>query len=494
MPAPTLRSAATVLALLALTSPAHADDVRWQFQGSAQVGWTDNVLTAPDEETRTPEDPERIEDGFVILSPTIALLIEDARVLHTIAYGFGASLYFGGEGNSYSNGLSYVSRWQLSPSTDLALGAGVAYTQTNNFNLLGGANQTTVGVVPAEAVEVVSASVSEGIEHALDANWTVNQTTSATGLFTIGQPTKNFLFGASGGFEREWEYTALGANSSVEFLWTPDATDEFDNEITGQETIIARLAGTWGYQLSDRWSTSAQAGGLIATAFRSTFDADGNEVTPQPILQPFGSASLDFGDEYGTAGISVEHNVSPNVLIGTAQLTDTATLRAGLPLGRETGLAISGTGAAGLSRVVRVDGTFGPRLVLFVADGGLSYTPRPAPYLSFDGRYQFTKQMLANEEDRELLDPEEGLRETSRHTVLFGVTFTYPPLVEEAGETPVFRPTPTATGDILAGVQDARAQQERTEELQEKRDRRQKDDEKKDKDGLYGPVGDDESE
>ena len=78
--------------------------------------------------------------------------------------------------------------------------------------------------------------------------------------------------------------------------------------------------------------------------------------------------------------------------------------------------------------------------------------------------------------------------------MLFGVTFTYPPLVEEAGETPVFRPTPTASGDILAGVQDARAQQEKTEELQEKRDRRQKDEDKKDSDGLYGPVGDDESE
>lgn len=495
MPAPTLRQAATVLALLAIASPAHADDVRWQVQASAQGGWTDNVLTAPDPETATPQDPAVIEDGFIILAPTVAVLIEDARVLHTLAYGFGATLYFGGEGNSYSNGLSYVSRWQLSRSTDMALGGAIAYTQTNNFNVLGGANQTAVGFVPAEPVEVLSLAVSEGIEHALDANWTLNQTTSATGLFTIGQVTKNFLFGASAGAERQFQYTTLGVNQSTEFLWVPTETDEFDNEIPGQETIIARLAGTWSYQLSDRWSTAASAGGLVASAFSATFDADGNEIDPKPVLQPFGNASIDFGDEYGTAGLSVEHNVSPNVLLGTAQLSDTATLRVGLPIGLQTGITITGTGAAGQSRIIRPDGEFGPRLYLFVADGGIGWSPRPAPYLSFDARYQYTKQMLADESQRDLLDPQEGLRETSRQTVLFGVTLTYPPLVEEqAGDTPVFRPTPTQSGDILSGVRDARSQQERTEEIQDKRDRREDGRGRRDSDGTYAPIGDDENE
>lgn len=489
--------ALVALAMIGGASTAAADDLRFQLQGSVQAGYTDNVAQAPDEQV-LPDDPERDADGFLILSPTVAMLIEDAKVLHTFAYGFGATLYFThSEANSYSHGVSYVSRWNLTPATDLALGLSGAYTSTAAFNLLGGADQTTVGLLPGgEAVEVISVAVTEGIEHAIDDNWSVNQTASAVGLFTLGQVQRNFLFSASGGLERGFEYHTLGASLSGEVLWTPTVEDDAGNEIRGNQTLIARLAGTWSYRLNDYWTSNVAAGGLMATQLGEARNEEGEVVDATPIVQPYGLASIDFADELGNAGLSVEHNVSPNVLTGSVQMTDTATLRVGVPLGRDTGFAVTSTGALGLARVLDVDGTFGPRLVLIVADAGLAYAPPPVPYLSFDLRYQFTKQNLLNPDDAEDLDPQDGLRESHRHTALFGITVTYPPLREEPGaEGAVFRPTPTAGGDILSGVRDARDATERAEEIQEKRERsRGQGGGRKDNDGQYAPIGDDENE
>ncbi len=485
------------LATLGVASSALADDVRFQLQGTVQAGYTDNVAQAPDEQV-LPDDPAREADGLLILGPTLVMFVEDAKVLHTFAYGFGATLYFThSEANSYSHGLSYVSRWNLTPATDLALGLSGAYTSTAAFNLLGGADQTTVNLLPGRVpVQVISVAATQGIEHAIDDNWSVNQTAQAVGLFTIGQVQKNFLFAGSGGLEREFEYHTLGANLSAEVLWTPTLEDDAGNEIRGNQTLIARLAGSWGYRLNDYWTSNISAGGLVATQLGEARNEEGDAVDAKPLVQPYGLASIDFADELGGAGLSVEHNVSPNVLTGSVQLTDTATLRAGVPLGRDTGLSVTTTGALGIARVLEVDGTFGPRLVLIVTDAGLAYAPPPVPFLSFDLRYQFTKQNLLNPDDAADLDPQDGLRESHRHTAIFGLTFTYPPLREEPGaEGAVFRPTPGAGGDILNGVRDARDATEKAEEIQEKRDRtRDKDGGEKDSDGQYAPIGDDENE
>src|SRR5690606_18897674 len=119
-------------------------------------------------------------DGLLILAPTLALILEAESSTHTLAYGFGTTLYFQNpDANSYSNGLSWASAFQLSETVDLAVGAAGTYAQTGAFNLLGGADATNVAPQPVGLVDIISVGVTEGLEVAISENWSFNQTLGA---------------------------------------------------------------------------------------------------------------------------------------------------------------------------------------------------------------------------------------------------------------------------------------------------------------------------
>lgn len=463
-------------------------DTRWQAGMSAQVGVTDNVAQTPD--PATPADPSPEADGLAVLSPTIALIFETASASHTLAYGFGTTLYFThGEANSYSNGISYTSRYSLSPTVDLALGAGAAYTQTNAFNLLGGANATVVGVQPANPVEVISVTAAQGLEIALTDVWSLNQTVAGTALFQLENGTPNYLLGATVGATREFTLDTFGMGVGADFLFQPETED-----VGGQRQLLLRVFGSWTHDLSDQWSTTLTVGGVLGRQLGQAVDEGGLPIPSNTVVQPYGRASIDFQDDFGNAGFSIEHNVAPNVLTGSAQMTDTATLRAGLPLG-DSGFVLAGTGAVGMARVLDVDGTFSDDVVLlFVADAGLGYVVPALPELSLDLRYQFTKQTPADG----ALSQDAEVQAITRNTVLLGATMVWPPADaaggNAAGATPVFRPTPAGNQDILGGVRDAREQAAEETEQRERRERRNGG---RDTDGQYDGVrggGGEESE
>ncbi len=492
-----LAAASAAAAALVASGVAEAQvDPRWQVGASVQGGITDNVAQTPDPD---PDDPDAVQpqtDGLLVLSPTIALILDAESSTHTFAYGFGTTLYFQNpEANSYSNGLSWASIFQLSETVDLALGAAGTYAQTGAFNLLGGADATNVAIQPAGLVEVISVGVTQGLEVAIDENWSFNQTLGGTAIFQLDQPRRTNLLSASVGLTREFQYDTLGGNFGAELLRQPAVDPFVDDEgienpgSPSNTQLILRLTGSWTHALSERWSTTLAAGGLLALQLGEAFDENGDPVNPPPVAQPYGLASIDFTDDFGSAGLQIQHDVSPNVLTGSAQLTDTATLRAGLPIGRETGLLFTTTGAAGMARNLDVDGTFGPRFLLFVADAGLSYALPPLPELSIDLRYQFTKQMPADPDDPEA--EAAGLQSVTRNTVLLGMSITFPPAAEGGGvaAAAVFQPTPTGGSDILAGVRAARETREDEAEAEERRGRG-----KEDRDGKYGPGEEKEAE
>jgi hypothetical protein len=252
----------------------------------------------------------------------------------------------------------------------------------------------------------------------------------------------------------------------------------------GNTQLILRVTGTWNHALTERWTTTLAVGGLAAFQLGEAFDENGAPLSPPPVLQPYGLAAINYNDEIGTVGFQVEHTVAPNVLTGSAQLTDTATLRAGMPLGQDSGFSISGTAAAGMARNLDVDGTFGPRFLLLVGDAGVSYAVPSLPELSFDLRYQFTKQVAQDPDDPAVAAA--GLQALTRHAGLFGVAMTFPPAAEGGGAAAaaVFRPTPTGSEDILAPAREARDRRERDEEEGERRDP------DRDRDGQYGDSSD----
>jgi len=466
-----LSTSVATLALVAIAPLGEAFaqvDTRYQAGMSVQVGVTDNVAQAPDVAEGDVNAVPPQADGLAVLSPSVALVFETANASHTLAYGFGATLYFmNSEANAYSNGLSYTSRFALSPTVDLALGVGAAYTQTNAFNILAGANAVAVGLQPADAIEVISLTAAQGIEIALTDVWSMNQTASGTTLLQLSTETRNYLLGASVGATREFTLDTFGMGVGADFLVQPAA-----DGVAGNNQLILRATGTWTHALSDQWSTTVAAGGVLANQVGQAIDAVGVPIPSTPVIQPYGLAAINFQDDFGTAGFSIEHNVTPNLLTGSAQLTDTATLRTGLPIS-DTGLLLAATGAAGTARVLQIDGTFAEDVVLvFVADAGLGYIVPALPELTLDLRYQFTKQTPADG----ALSADAEIQAITRNTVLLGATMVWPPAdaggAAAAGTAPVFRPTPAGGQEILGGVRDAREQAAQEAEDQERRERR----------------------
>jgi hypothetical protein len=457
-------------------------DTRWQAGMNAQVGVTDNVAQTPDPAEGDPNAVSPEADGLGIVSPSVALIMETAGASHTLAYAFGATLYFTHpEANSYSNGISYTSRYVLSPTVDLALGVGAAYTQTNAFNILNGAAATVVGVQPADPVEVVSFTAAQGLEIALSDVWSLNETVAGTALLQVGNDTRNYLLTGTVGATREFTLDTFGMGVGADFLFQPESEAAAENR-----QLILRAFGSWTRALSEDWSSTLSAGGILARQLGQAVDENALPIPSQTVVQPYGRAGIDFQNDFGTAGFSVEHTVAPNVLTGSAQLSDLATLRGGLPLG-QTGLLLAGTGAAGIAQVLEVDGTFSDDVVLlFVADVGLGYVVPALPELTLDLRYQFTRQAPADG----AADPDAQIQGITRNTALLGATIVWPPAEGGAanaagGASPVFRPTPAGNEDILGGVRDAREQRAQEAEDQERRERRNGG---TDSDGQYDGV------
>ena len=80
--------------------------------------------------------------------------------------------------------------------------------------------------------------------------------------------------------------------------------------------VVHRAALDWHHDWSEAWSHTVAAGALVV------YETDG----VSPVVNPAGSASINYASERGTAALSYAHAAQPNVVQQQMTLADTITL------------------------------------------------------------------------------------------------------------------------------------------------------------------------
>lgn len=417
------------IACVLVAKTASADvAVEWQGVAAATVGATTNVANTPES-----DDPQW--DGYASITPGIQFQFETPRTRQSLSYVLDYRLYFvHTEASALSNGLGYAFSADVSPSTVLSLGLGASETQASTFNLVGAAGTTPALTTPNDAYlitgyanQALTSEVGPGTNFAEGLSFTINDNIpiAADGSVASTSPSLTYLGSATLSLHHELYRDTLGGSFGSDIAAFPETGT--DTTTSPAHTDVShRAAFDWRHQYSESWSHALEVGALAAYQTK----------TPVPVVQPAGSASLEYTTERGSAALGYAHAIQPNLILRQLTLADTITLRGGLPLGKSN-FDLSGATAFLSSRSLTNE-KLSPVTYNFNADVALGWTKDPLPF-RLELRYQFSEQFgLGSDSD--------DIPEIRRQNLQF--TFTaYFPHAPETGAVPRLVPLPAPTSN-----------------------------------------------
>ena len=383
---------------------------------SAAGGFTDNVLSAPDSPPMGEVGPE--PDSFAEVRPGVQVNVDRRLSSHRLSYLLVATAYANHEeANSYLNRLDYNSLYLVSPRTDLQLTFGVEQGEQNSF---ANAAAGMVAALPVGPVNYVSGNALESVQWSIDARWRFIQelTFQAFHAFRdeMQPPQPRTYTGESHmAVNRETEQSLYGIDLRNNLGVTTEQIDEMNpmNNIPEQKVVINTLMGRWRRDLARDWEFELAVGPI------QVFPLDQPDVQ---VIEPGGTAALRYITEDGEVELAYAHDAAVNVFLGQTFITDSGTLRGGLPLVPEGRLTIgANVGFLRGREFNAVEGVFIATTNVFTSDASITWRPDDAFELSL--RYQVLKQ------DGELTP--EGMMQMAaapvtylRNTVLLEVTGT----------------------------------------------------------------------
>ncbi len=377
---------AAALAALAVVAPAPARaDESVATTLTASGGWTDNVLSAPNEPG--PTDPSIESDAFTQLSPGIVFSQESRRLLQVATYTFSANLFAShSEANSYSNQLGWQAIYSLSPRSELTLGASASNGRLNTFNTQGQASDTGLNQLPNGGVSFATGDVQESIRHELSRAWTLRQLAAARlfkPLDDMAALGTNVYWNNSFGAVHAWRYDSLGLDLRADYTAFGAGTSTNGTAIGSNKQITVGPSLRYLHDFTDSLSGEL-SGGAVAVV-------QANDLGSQ-IVQPVGTAALRYIRDAGRVELVARHTVAPNLFVAQTTANDEVLLRGGLPVPLVQRAGISGS--VGYSRGRILDAQMGGLIgstKLFVVDVAASWNPREALFVSL--RFQRFDQL-----------------------------------------------------------------------------------------------------
>jgi hypothetical protein len=397
---------------LCVPRQALAQDAGVQGVISVAIGYSDNILSAPD--APVPGRPGPQGSAFGEVSPGVVFYYETPRVSHALRYTFSATAAFQADAaDSLANNLAYSGRFETTERTELLLGLVATHGRVLAISGAQSAAVTPVEAAPPGATTqyYVQGGGTEALSFEVSENVRFEQGLSGQAYIPVeedaGRP-RVYNAGLSLGVERSWRDDSLGLTVSTAYT-------QFAEHTVGTALVFARhelvniVAGTWDHDYSDHWSSQLTLGAL--QAMRAT-DGGGQ------LYQPTGRAGILYTREEGQAELAFSHTVQPNVQIGTMVLQDELTLRAAVPIAASDSDALSLEAVGGLEQARALDerGDLADPLTVVVADAALTYTPLDLPVdLDLSIRYQLARQTA-----------DDVLQQFTRHTALLSLSLTVP--------------------------------------------------------------------
>jgi len=414
---------AMVLSVLAITTPAAAGDWSLHGLGSVELGWTDNVFSAPDE--TVVGAPQKESDFYTQVSPGALFTWELPRMIHELSYQLDANLYLD---NDEARGINQRLGWRgffvTSPLTELTVGATASTGTTSTFNTATTAATGELMILPSGQSDYRGVDVREGFNWQYTRETRFTQAARVVGFstdeHTTGAHSTGFEAGASVGADRSWRADALGIHLGADFV---RLTQDGAGMTTTSDQVLVPATLSWRRDLSRRWMSIVDVG---ATAIIPLIKVSAT------VVQPTVGASISYAPDWGSAALSVRRSVAPNLYIAQNTITDSAALSCWLPLPwlakdpREPKLTFQTT--LGVARTSILDAETSDAVSRFdigTFDLGLGYAI--ASQLSVGARYQF---LIQDSDEETMLQ----VYNYQRHTVLVSFSGRWPSRV--AGEIP----------------------------------------------------------
>jgi hypothetical protein len=413
----TLAAAALAAAVLTIGARRAHAKLSVQATGTATVGYTDNVLSAPDEQTAGTSP--RQGDALFQLIPGAVLAQEAPRFMQRLAYAFTADLFARhSEANSYSNTLDWVGTVQTSSTTKLTLTLQSQQGRISTFTVNQPSADATVGVLTSNnGTSYFSQNLAESFEATVTPAWHVTQGLLFRAFIPIDRGTQpdTYSLGANLGVDRYFRDDALGFVLSESFVEYVPPRDAFDMPTPDNLQFLTTLVGRWRRDWSRTWNTEADLGVISIVGL----PGDPTKAT-ETAWEPSALAALRWFEDFAAAELHYAHTAAPNTLAGNTFATDEVGLQAGVPLFKNKVL-IGTTVAYQHARLLAlVPGSPEATADLVLVDATIGW--QPLPELRVFARYALFDQFGA---------PPVGnvpavLPDLTRNLVMVGVNVTYP--------------------------------------------------------------------
>jgi hypothetical protein len=458
--------------------------VDWQVTVGASVGVTDNVANTPEPPDDPPEGTiEPQPDGFGSLTPSVEVTFESPGATQSLGWAFGYNFFFTHpEANTFSNALFYGVRAPVSPAVELAFGVTGSQTNLSTFNLVTSSANTPVTPNTGGDSLLFSAGVSQGISVEMTESSYFYEAASFGYTHTWidpGDDARTYVASGSLGFSKQFEYDTLLWDLGTTSQITPEqvipaGTQNVDGEVTTEDTTLPQLVEVlhganmnWARQWSDDWSTLLGIGAIVG--YDAAAEGDDFVVLPHPTWR----AALNYGNTLGTAALSYEHTVQPNLLLRQVTANDNVALVAAMPIPRSE-FDVGASGGYQVARAFLPTTGFGPPSGhTFLADASVGWIPNNW-FVRLELRYSYNRQIQGvQEEGSNLLTPD-----LERHMGLLTAQFGYPDSPTAGGAAPfVVVPAASANAEIIlnqAPKNEAGVESDEREDKKKKKEERDK--------------------
>jgi hypothetical protein len=408
------RRAALLCVALLLPATARAK-MQLQGQVTASAGWTDNILSSP-----TP-----IADFLFELKPSLIFTAGVPRFVSRLAYIFTADLFAThSSANSYNHRVDWSAFATTSKSTDILLHLAFSEGRLNTLTLGTGSALTTVTPLSNTTQEFAGLQANEAFTWDITSTWRFFQTIALNSYWPLNPRITPDTYDLDQHLisERAWRHDAVALDLKVDFaLFTqlngnvPDVTGRAVPGIVSpeQDVLVDALTIRWKHDYGHFWNTQIDIGVVESNLAHNTKSI---------IWQPAAFAAVRYLHPYGTAELTYTHLIAPNAIVASVFITDSAILRAALPLGHYEKTHLSFAASGGYQYAQGLDEVSGNTIShthIALADATLSWMPRIE--FSIYARYQFMDQ-IGNASGDDLLP----LPSFHKHTVMLGLTGTWP--------------------------------------------------------------------
>lgn len=374
-----------VLACAAVAArPAQAQDASLQAIFSGSIGFTDNVLSTPEQDPLGPE-----ADGFGSVSPGLVFRYDTPRTAQSLSYTFTRSFFFRhSEASSYTNTAVWAGRFTTSPTTELTLGLIGTQGQLNTFIRAQTPGQTSLSAVPPGGTVFVQGGVNEGFSKQLSPVVGVAQSASflVYSPLTEEPPARTYNATNTLSAQRLWrdDIGALALTFAYTHFENVTVGTPGSEQLESRDQLLNTFVASWQHDYRNHFSSQLDLG------VSQSADLGGEHGQ---LWQPAGLLAARYVREEAQAELAYTHAAQLNVFLSQVSLVDAVTLRLALPIDAAARLWAEGSAGVQLAQPIE-DGQLGDGTTVLLGDAALLWSPVTfIPGLELALRYQRLEQI-----------------------------------------------------------------------------------------------------